>query len=53
VASRKVKKKGPAAERVKIKGAWEEAVKKALSKPRPDNGWPMENTETKRPKTIR
>jgi hypothetical protein len=42
VASKKAKKKGPVAERVKVKGDWGEAIKKALNKPRPSNGWPKE-----------
>ena len=33
-------KPGPEPERLKIEGDWEEAVKKAMKKPRPDGGWP-------------
>ena len=33
-------KPGPEPERLKIEGDWEDAVSKALSKPRPDEGWP-------------
>ncbi len=35
------KSKGPTPERVKIKGAWETAVGKALKKERPKEGWPV------------
>jgi hypothetical protein len=31
---------GPAPERVKLTGDWKKAVKKALDKPRPTEGWP-------------
>ena len=31
---------GPDAERLRIDGDWEMAVDKALSKPRPEGGWP-------------
>lgn len=31
---------GPKPERVKIEVDWEEAVKKALGKERPEGGWP-------------
>jgi hypothetical protein len=34
------KKRGPIADRVKIKGDWSEAMKKALEKKRPAEGWP-------------
>ena len=34
------KKPGPEPDRLKIDGDWEDAVKKALSKPRPAEGWP-------------
>lgn len=32
--------RGPAPVRVKIKGDWTDAVKKALEKKRPEDGWP-------------
>jgi hypothetical protein len=41
MASKKPKKRGPVADRVKIKGDWTDAVKKALRKQRPDTGWPQ------------
>jgi hypothetical protein len=34
------KTSGPSPARVKIKGDWSEAVKKALEKKRPAEGWP-------------
>lgn len=34
-------KRGPSPDRVKIKGDWSEAVKKALEKTRPSDGWPQ------------
>ena len=34
-------KPGPGAERVKIDLDWEEAVKRALGKKRPPEGWPL------------
>lgn len=34
-------KRGPEPERLKIEGmTWQQAIKKALSKPRPPEGWP-------------
>jgi hypothetical protein len=39
--SKKAKKRrGPPPERVKIDGNWSEAMKKALKKKRPVEGWP-------------
>ena len=35
-------KPGPSADHVKLKGDWEAAVKKALKKKRPPEGWPEE-----------
>lgn len=32
---------GPEPERFKIEGDWEDAVKKAMAKPKPDEGWPQ------------
>jgi len=37
-------KRGPKPETVKIEGAWEDAVKTALEKKRPDDGWPKPDT---------
>ena len=36
----KTKKRGPTANRVKIKGDWSAAIRKALEKKRPAEGWP-------------
>lgn len=35
-------KSGPKEERVKVKGDWSNAIKKALKKKRPKTGWPKE-----------
>lgn len=40
-AKKKSAKRGPAPARVKIKGDWAEAVKKAMEKKRPEEGWPL------------
>jgi len=34
------KKRGPKEERLRIEGNWKEALKKALKKKRPKEGWP-------------
>jgi hypothetical protein len=36
----KKKQPGPDPERLKIEGDWEDAVKKAMGKKRPKEGWP-------------
>ena len=36
----KDQKPGPDPEELKVEGDWEEAVKKALKKKRPKDGWP-------------
>lgn len=38
--SERTQKPGPDPSRVKIDGDWEEAVKRALGKKRPPEGWP-------------
>lgn len=43
------KKPGPEAERVKIDAPWEQAVKTALTKPRPKAGWPAQPKAKKKP----
>lgn len=46
----KIKKRGsrgPKAERVKIEGEWASAVKKALEKKRPKEGWPAVGSKKK------
>ena len=40
---RKVRKRGPKPERVKIDEGWEDAVKTALEKKRPKDGWPKDD----------
>ena len=37
---KKKSKRGPTPDRVKIKGDWSEAIKTALEKKRPPEGWP-------------
>jgi hypothetical protein len=39
------KKRGPDAERVKVDGDWTAAVKTALEKQRPKDGWPVPNAD--------
>jgi hypothetical protein len=39
---KKKSKRGPVAERLKVQGAWRDAVRKALKKQRPPEGWPTE-----------
>lgn len=39
------KKRGPSPDRVKIDGDWTEAVKKALQKKRPEEGWPKHHAQ--------
>jgi hypothetical protein len=34
------KQRGPEAERLKIKGRWQDAVRKSLAKKKPAEGWP-------------
>jgi hypothetical protein len=43
-------KPGPEPDRVKIEGDWEEAVKRALGKKRPPEGWPSPPGKKKRAK---
>jgi hypothetical protein len=40
---------GPEPERLKIDGDWEQAVERALKKPRPADGWPKPQQKKKRP----
>ncbi|MGB7582564.1 MAG: hypothetical protein WBL85_08980 [Sedimentisphaerales bacterium] len=37
------KQRGPKTEHLKIEGDWERAVKKALRKQKPPEGWPKES----------
>jgi hypothetical protein len=39
-AKKKPKQRGPEAERLKIAGRWQDAVKKSLTKKKPAEGWP-------------
>lgn len=39
-AKKKRAKPGPEADRLKIEGDWKDAVRKAISKKRPETGWP-------------
>lgn len=43
----KTSKRGPKPETVKIEGDWEEAVKTALDKKRPAEGWPDSKEDPK------
>lgn len=43
-------KPGPKPDRVKIDEDWEEAVRKALKKKRPKDGWPKPEDDPKPPK---
>ena len=47
---RTTRKTGLEPERVKIEGDWEEAVKRALGKKRPPEGWPRPPGKKKRAK---
>ncbi|MEM9751767.1 MAG: hypothetical protein AAF916_00110 [Planctomycetota bacterium] len=40
---------GPDPERVKIDGDWEDAIKQAMGKPKPENGWPDPEDSTSGP----
>lgn len=42
-SKKKRSKPGPQPEQVKVRGNWERAVKKALKKKRPPDGWPKES----------
>ena len=44
-------KRGPKPERLKIDEDWEDAVKKALKKKRPKDGWPDHKDEKPHPET--
>jgi hypothetical protein len=37
------KQRGPQADRLKLKGRWQDAVKKSLTKKKPAEGWPKES----------
>lgn len=42
---KRIHKRGPKPERVKIEADWEDAVKTALEKKRPEDGWPDHKDE--------
>jgi translation initiation factor 1 (eIF-1/SUI1) len=44
-------RRGPSPETVKIEGDWESAVRKALKKKRPAEGWPERETQKRKKKT--
>ena len=41
-------KTGPKPDRVKVEGDWEDAIGKALKKPRPKDGWPEPEKKVKK-----
>ncbi len=41
-------KPGPKPDHLKLEGNWEEAVKKALQKEKPEEGWPDEKDKPKK-----
>ena len=40
---------GPEPERLKIEGDWEDAMKRAMEKPKPAEGWPDPDPNEKQP----
>jgi len=40
VPARKGSKRGPKEDRLKIPGDWKEAVRRSLTKKKPEGGWP-------------
>jgi hypothetical protein len=49
-SKQKKTKRGPKPERVKLDEDWEEAVKKALKKKRPESGWPKHEPDKNKSK---
>jgi hypothetical protein len=41
------KKTGPKPEALKLEGKWQEAVKKSITKEKPEGGWPQEDKPKK------
>ena len=39
------RKPGPEEDRLKIEGDWEDAMKQAMQKPRPEGGWPDDDEQ--------
>jgi hypothetical protein len=48
MASNSKKKPGPEPDHLKIESDWEEAVKKALTKEKPKEGWPDDKDKPKK-----
>jgi hypothetical protein len=44
---KKRQKRGPKPDKLQIDGDWQEALKKAVKKKKPENGWPEEEKEQK------
>lgn len=45
--SKAKQKRGPKPDHLKVEGNWEDAVKKALEKKRPEGGWPTTEDDPK------
>jgi len=43
------RKRGPKPIRIRVEGAWEEALGRAVRKPRPASGWPKPQKRKKPP----
>lgn len=43
-------RRGPIADRLKLKGDWKDLIGKALRKKRPDEGWPEPERQSKKKK---
>jgi len=43
-------KRGPKPETLKLEGSWEDAIGRAIRKPRPAGGWPAKTKPAKAPK---
>ena len=46
----KRKKPGPNGDRLKIEGDWKDAMKAAVHKAKPANGWPERPVKTRKPR---
>jgi len=49
MAKQRRNKPGPKPDHLKLEGDWGEAVKKAIRKGKPPDGWPDEKKGTKKP----
>jgi hypothetical protein len=47
MAKKRKNKPGPKADHLKLEGNWEEVVKKAIRKKKPEEGWPGEQEKPK------